>query len=113
MSRLDATRVRSGWYWPLATWALSSCTRAARATSSGRPAAWLRILLGLVVIFLPGALSLLLGQIDGVVGGSLAALFRGISLLLHLAVYAYGTGALLGSRFGAEAARARRRATVA
>ncbi len=85
----------------------------AARSGAGRPAAWLRILLGLVVIFLPGALSLLLGQIDGVVGGSLAALFRGISLLLHLAVYAYGTGALLGSRFGAEAARARRRATVA
>ncbi|MBC8424591.1 hypothetical protein H8E07_10740 [bacterium] len=68
---------------------------------SGDRAAWWTLLVGLLIILLPGILGTLFG---GLVGLKLVGtLFQAISLAVHLTVYCFGSGAVLGSRFGSKA----------
>jgi len=68
---------------------------------SGERAAWWTLLVGLLVILLPGVLGTLFGGLGGL--RPLSTLFQVISLAVHLTVYCFGSGAVLGSRFGSNA----------
>ena len=67
-------------------------------------AAWWTLLVGLALLLLPALLSNLLGGFDGF--RKLSNLLGGINLALQMIVYCFGTGAVLGSRFGGERRRA-------
>jgi len=60
--------------------------------------AWWTLMLGLIVILVPGLLGTLFGGLNGL--QPLARLFDVISLTVHLTVYCFGTGAVFSSRFG-------------
>jgi len=65
-------------------------------------AAWWTLLVGLLLILLPGTLGTLFGGLDGL--GLLGRLFDMLSWAVHITVYCFGSGAVLGSRFGTRTA---------
>ncbi|MBU0741052.1 polymer-forming cytoskeletal protein [bacterium] len=68
---------------------------------SGDRAAWWTLLVGLLIILLPGILGTLFGGLAGF--KPFGRLFELVSLAVHLTVYCFGSGAVLGSRFGSRA----------
>ena len=68
---------------------------------TGDRAAWWTLLVGLLILLLPGILGTLFGGLAGL--KPLGRLFELISLAVHLTVYCFGSGAVLGSRFGSKA----------
>lgn len=75
--------------------------RLCRRFCSGDRAAWWTLLVGLLLILLPGTLGTLFGGLSGF--GPLGRLFEILSLAVHITVYCFGSGAVLGSRFGSRA----------
>ena len=68
-----------------------------RPSCQERPA-WWTLLIGLLVILVPGLLGTLFGGLNGL--QPLARLFDVISLTVHMTVYCFGAGAAFSSRFG-------------